>query len=345
MSQKQDVTLIIGPAWVGDMVMAHSLFQCLAQTGETLDVLAPNWCLALLSRMPEVRRAIAMTVGHGQLGLGKRWQLAQRLKAERYTRSIVLPTSLKSALIPWFAGIPQRIGWLGEQRYGLLTDHRNLNQSAYPMMVQRFMEFAHTKDEHWNINDYPLPKLTSSDQQKDAVCDAHGLNRSGAPILALCPGAAWGRSKQWPNHQHSALARSFLEKGWQVWLLGGPNDAAEIQTIFDTAGPHDRLIKLGSDVPLIDKVDLLAMADVAVTNDSGLMHVAAAVNCKVVGLYGATSPHHTPPLCEHHHIFNLELPCQPCFKPQCQFGHLNCLNQITPMAVEEAILALHGVKA
>lgn len=337
----QGRTLIVGPSWVGDMIMAHSLYQRLAAQGQQIDVLAPGWCLALLSRMPEVNTAIPMPVKHGELKLGTRWSLARALKQENYDQSIVLPCSLKSALVPAFAGIPNRIGWLGEQRYGLLTDHRKLDKKAYPMMVHRYVEFAHPAGADRDKNDYPFPKLTSTPEQQVAVRERHQIKHDGKqPILALCPGAAWGTSKQWPAKHHAQLAKSFLKQGWQVWLLGGPNDEEEIQDIIDQAGEHADLYRLAGEVPLIDKVDLLAQSTVAVANDSGLLHMAAAVDTRVIALYGATSPFHTPPLCKRHHVFNLERPCQPCFKPHCQFGHLNCLNDIKPAAVEKAILAL-----
>ena len=326
--------LVIGPSWVGDMVMAQSLFQRLKseQPDLHLAVLAPAWSEALLSRMPEVDESIIMPVGHGALQLRTRWKLARSLAEKRFDLAIVLPGSLKSALIPFFAGIPCRRGFVGEQRYGLLNDIRKLDKQELPLNVQRFLVLG---SEHHDLPaQIPEPKL-AVDSNGQAAARAKFSLAGDSKYLALCPGAEFGPAKQWPAAHYAEVARSQLDLGWQVVLLGSDADrdvCAEIN-----AACQGRCIDLAGKTSLTEVIDVISLADSVVSNDSGLMHIAAALNRPLVAIYGSSSPDFTPPLSGNCHIVKLELDCQPCFKRHCPLGHLNCLQQLEPRTIQQFI--------
>ncbi len=329
--------LVIAPAWVGDMVMAHALFQTLKQQmpDGTIDVVAPPTTLSLIELMPEVRQGFVLDVGHGQLNLKSRRQLGHDLRANAYTRCLVLPNSLKSALLPWFAKIPQRTGWLGEQRYGLLNDWRCLEHGRYPTMVARFCALAHQPGASLPT-DLPPPRFEVTRDRALALCAEHAPNASdGRPIVVLCPGAAYGPAKRWPAASFAALAMLLHDAGAQVWLLGGPSECAITAAIQQQA--KDVCVDWAGKTSLLDVASLLAMADAVVTNDSGLMHMACAISdLPVVALYGSSSPQFTPPLSKHATIMQQHLPCQPCFKRLCPLKddlHMACLSMIKPEGV------------
>jgi len=327
--------LVVGPSWVGDMVMAQSLFITLKrqQPDAAIDVLAPEWSLPILERMPEVADGLAMPVGHGQLGLGKRWQLGKSLRARNYTQAIVLPNSYKSALVPWVANIPQRTGFRGEWRYGLLNDIRTLDREQLPMTVQRYVALG--LPAHQSVAmDLPRPRLQRSPERLAELIRTLGLDTS-RPAAALMPGAEFGPAKQWPATHFAALAQARLEQGEQVWLLGSAKDRPVGDAIAGIAGEGVR--NLCGQTQLADAVDLIGAARVAVTNDSGLMHVAAALDTPVVAIFGSSSPRHTPPLAERASIQYLALSCSPCFKRVCPLGHTRCLHAIAPEQVMRAI--------
>lgn len=321
--------LLIGPAWVGDMVMTHALLQVIKtkQPQARITVLAPDWSLPILSRMPEVDTAIAAPFRHGELNLRGRWQLARRLGS--HDRAIVIPNSLKSALIPWFAGIPRRVGWRGELRYGLLTDCRPLDPTAYPRMVQRLVALALPADAP-PPQDTPRPRLQADPADIQTTLRTLGLTR-GARVLALCPGAEYGAAKQWPAAQAAAFVTAARTDGWQVWLIGSPNDSAIATDIHQRVPESLRggCIDLTGRTRLEQAIDLLAAVDVVVSNDSGLMHIAAALDRPVVALYGSTSPDFTPPLTDRVKLLSIELDCRPCFQRECPLGHLRCLTELS----------------
>ena len=327
--------LIVGPSWVGDMVMAQSLFISLRQRfpESPIDVLAPAWSQPLLQRMPEVDASIAMPVGHGRLDLGTRWRLGQALAKKQYQAAYVLPNSFKSALIPLFAGIPQRVGWRGEMRFGVLNDIRLLDKARYPLMVQRFVALAYP--DHAPLPEtLPRPRL-----QVDAAGVAALLENKGLvldrPVLALCPGAEFGPAKRWPQRHFASLAEAMIERGWQVWLFGSDNDRAVAQQIIESlAEPgHAHSRNLAGQTALSEAIDLLSCATTVVSNDSGLMHIAAALGRPLVALYGSTSPAFTPPLAEQVETLAIKVDCGPCFQRHCPRGDLKCLTELTPAMV------------
>lgn len=331
--------LVVGPSWVGDMVMAQSLFMTLRreQPDATLDVLAPAWSLPILERMPEVTNGIAMPVGHGQLGLRARWQLGRQLATHGYAQAIVLPGSLKSALVPWFAGIAKRTGFRGEMRYGLINDMRALDRGRLPMTVQRFVALG-LPSQSGQPPDVPPPRLAPSAPNARALQERLGLS-SDRPAVAFMPGAEYGPAKQWPAGHFAQLAQLLIAAGEQVWLLGSAKDQALgeaiVQAVTGPARAH--LHNLCGQTRLGDAVDLLSLCRAAVSNDSGLMHVAAALGVPLVGLYGSSDPQHTPPLTAQARVMYLGLPCSPCFKRECPLGHTRCLHDIHPPQVLQAL--------
>ena len=334
--------LVVGPAWVGDMVMAQTLFRILAGQYPqlTLDVLAPAWAAPVLERMAEVHRAIDMPVGHGSLQLGVRYRLGSDLAGEGYDQAYVLPNSLKSALVPAFAEIPRRIGWRGEMRYGLLNDRRVLDKSRYPLMIERFAALAFAPGAALP-EPLPWPRLQVDSENQQRLTSALGLD-PGMPLMTLCPGARYGSSKQWPADYYAALAQHYIGAGWQVLVLGSDNDKAFAGRILGglTDATRPACIDACGNTGLVDAVDLLALSQVVVTNDSGLMHIAAAVGSKIVAIYGSSTPAFTPPLADTVAIAALELDCRPCFERECPLGHLDCLRRQSPEAIIGQVEAL-----
>lgn len=335
-----DKILVVGPSWVGDMVMAQSLFTALKKLHPEcrIDVLAPAWTFSLLQRMPEVTRAIAMPLTHGQFGLFARIGLGRRLRAEAYTRAIILPGSWKSALIPFFAEIPVRTGYIGEYRWGLLNDARTLDKKILTMTVQRFVALGLPKNNR-RPPEYPIPSILISRERQAAVTEKFGLN-IGVKILALCPGAEYGPAKRWPPNSFAELALKKMADGWQVWLFGSEKDKDVAEQINRIT--NGLCVDFTGRTTLAEVVDLMSLATAVVSNDSGLMHLAAALDKKLVAIYGSSDPGFTPPLNAKASVITLNLECSPCFKRDCPLypvGHkdyVRCLTGIDP----ERILAL-----
>ena len=328
--------LIIAPAWVGDMVMAQSLFKVLKaqQPDRAIDVLAPGWTLPLLERMPEVRAAIDMPLGHGELRLGLRRRLGIGLRAKGYAQAIILPNSLKSALVPFWARIPVRTGYVGESRHWLLNDSRKLDRQRLPMMVQRFVALG-LPDGAEQPEPAPWPALVSSAADTRRALQALNVHHDGTPVLALCPGAEFGPAKQWPEESYAKIARIWQEKGWRVWLFGSAGDLGVCENINSLSGNDCE--NFAGRTRLGEAVDLLALASFVLSNDSGLMHVAAALQRPMVAIYGSSDPKFTPPLSETAQIERLDLDCSPCFKRECPLGHLHCLKRLSPERINTAM--------
>ena len=335
--------LIIGPSWVGDMVMAQTLFSCLHQRhpGCAIDVLAPEWSRPILERMPEVRAALSFPLGHGALELATRRRIGKSL-AGQYDQAILLPNSLKSALVPFFAGIPVRTGWKGEMRYGLLNDIRTLDKARYPLMIERFMALAFEPGAELP-QPYPHPQLQIDPASRAAALARFSLELD-RPVLALCPGAEFGEAKRWPAEHYARVAEQKIRDGWQVWLFGSKSDhpvGEEIRAAL-IPGLREEVCNLAGETSLAEAIDLLSCSDAVVSNDSGLMHVAAALARPLVSVYGSTSPGFTPPLAEQVEVVRLGLDCSPCFERTCRFGHYNCLRDLAPALVLEALQRLVG---
>lgn len=329
--------LVVGPSWVGDMVMAHSLFMALRQQNSDvlIDVLAPGWSLPLIARMPEVRRGIEMPVGHGEFGFGKLRRLGHQLRSERYDRAIVLPRKLKAALTPWFARIPQRTGFRGETRFGLINDMRALDETLLTQTVQRFVALG-MESAPMSVPPIPQPRLRVDADNRNRILAALNLD-TRMPVIAFMPGAEYGPAKQWPASSYAQLASQLHKRGFQVWVLGSAKEGPLGDAIAQESG--GAALSLCGRTALVDTVDLLSACQAAVTNDSGLMHVAAAVGIPFVAIYGSSTPDYTPPLSERAEILYLRLECSPCFERQCPLGHTNCLRQIGVERVLELLPA------
>ena len=328
--------LIVAPSWIGDAIMAQPMFARLHARfpGLQLDALAPRWVAPVLQRMGEISEVLDSPFGHGQLSLKPRWRLARELAARNYDAVYVLPNSLKSALVPFMAGIPRRIGFTGESRYGLINVRHNLDKAALPLMVERFAQLAEAPGAALpKPISYPKIRSTAADQEKTLA--ELGLERP-ARLVAFCPGAEYGPAKRWPSTHFAALAKKLAERGCAIWLFGSPKDHAVAEEILQRAPGLCR--NLCGATSLGQAVDLLAMAELVVCNDSGLMHVAAALDRPLVTLYGSSSPGFTPPLSDQADILSLNLDCSPCFKRKCPLGHLDCLNKLMPERVLAAAL-------
>lgn len=329
--------LVLGPAWVGDMVLAQSLFKTLKSTRPdcTIDVAAPAWTLPLLERMPEVSEKIALPFKHGELAFWQRIAFGRRLKNKGYTQAIILTNSLKSALLPWAAGIPVRTSFLGEMRYGLINDIRPLDKSRLKMTVERFVSLGLAPDAALP-NPIPLSSLIANQANATHTLNKLGIPMPSVPILGLCPGAEYGEAKRWPAEHYAEVARSAIAKGWHVWLFGSDKDVPITNAIQQSA--HHQCIDLGGKTKLGEAIDLMSLCNAVISNDSGLMHVAAALNKPLIAIFGSSDPYHTPPMHPHAVIEYLKLECSPCFKRVCPLGHLNCLKQILPNQIVQHLV-------
>jgi heptosyltransferase-2 len=289
--------------------------------------------------MPEVRTSFDLPLKHGEFGFFARKKIGSSLRG-KYQQAILLPNSWKSALVPFFADIPQRTGWRGEMRYGLLNDIRTLDKEQYPLMIERFAALALPVRSPLPEN-LPYPLLHIESRARESALHRHGLQLD-RPVLALCPGAEFGPAKRWPERHYAAVAAERIEGGEQVWIFGSEKDAP-VADMIRNALPElqrARCYNLAGKTKLAEAIDLLSCADAVVSNDSGLMHIAAALNRPLVAVYGSSSPQFTPPLSAAVEIVRLGLDCSPCFKRECPLGHLNCLNQLPPVHVLEALSRL-----
>jgi heptosyltransferase-2 len=313
------------------MVMSQPLITYLAQQDASgkVDIFAPSWTAGLCERLPGSGTVIASPFAHGDLKLWDRRQQGKHLSEREYQRAFILPNSFKSALIPWFAGIPKRIGYLGEWRYGLLNAALPLNKKARPRLVDRYFDLAQS-----GLPSAPNPVIQAHSDTLPALYEHFGLSAQ-APSLILCPGAEYGPAKRWPSHHFASVASYYLKKGWSVWILGSKKDHAVAAQICALRDKNIR--NLCGQTNLAQAIDLMASATAVVTNDSGLMHVAAALGKPMVALFGSSSAAFTPPLSDQAIIASLHLECSPCFKRECPLGHLDCLEKLLPAQVIERL--------
>lgn len=318
-------TLVIGPSWVGDMVMAQCLFAALKDMDpeRPIDVVAPAWASPLLGRMPQVRSRIDAPFRRGKFGMADRWRLGRALRG-RYEQAYVMPGSWKSALVPFFARVPRRAGYLREMRYGLLNEIVPLSDKVKRKTAKAFFGLARGGKFH-------APRLTVDAANRADLLERHGLQAGG--FAALVPGAEFGPAKRWPSESYAGLAKALIARGLRVVLLGSANDSGVVREIAALA---PGAIDLAGKTRLEDAIDLMSAARLAVTNDSGLMHIAAAVGTAVVAIYGSTSPDDTPPLAERRELVWLQLDCSPCHAKVCPLSHLNCLKKL---GVEDVLAA------
>lgn len=330
--------LVIGPSWVGDCMLMQPMLMRLKQRHPDclIDVFAPPWTTVLLRAMPEVHEVIVNPFPHGALQLGARRRFGKQLRDAGYDQAIVLPNSLKSALVPFFAGIPLRTGFVGELRYGLLNDARKLDKSVLPLMVERF---AYLAEAPGDAIPRPLtnPKLTIADADREATLAKLGLTQE-LPVAVFCPGAEYGPAKRWPVAYYAETAQRLTERGFAVWLIGSAKDKEVAENIVALGNPSAR--NLCGSTDLKDAIALLSVAKLVISNDSGLMHLAAAQDRPMLAIFGSSSPQFTPPLSGAAEVVKLDISCSPCFKRECPLGHFNCMNRLTPELVWQKLLPL-----
>ena len=343
-----DKYLIIGPSWLGDMVMAQSLFMLLRKKHPkaVIHVTALPFCVPLVKRMPEVDKVIPIPFGHGQLRVLARRRFGRALAAEHYTEALILPHSFKSALIPFFAGIPVRRGWLGESRHFVLNQIWK-NKKPFPLMVDQYRALA------WDPKDEDAPRSSDGIEQKllpalstdlENAKDVYARLGGGSTenILALCPGASYGPAKKWPPESFAAVASWWIGRGGRAVIMGAGKERDDAAAIMAALSPEVKTgcLDLTGKTAITDSVDLMGLAEAVLTNDSGLMHVAAATGRPVVAVFGSSTPGYTPPLTAKAEILQTDIKCRPCFRRTCKYGHYKCLKDITPEMAEDALLKL-----
>ena len=309
--------------------------------GSTIDVLGPDWALPIFRRMPEVSETLESPFAHGELALNKRLQLGRQIRERHYDRAYVLPNSFKSALVPWFARIPERIGFVGEARHLLLSDARKLDARALPLMVQRFAHLAGPRDAVAE-SALPDPRLQVGSAERDSLMALLDLTRPSR-LICFCPGAEYGPAKRWPPQYFGELAKALAAEGGTIWIVGSTKERDIGEAIEEKSSGV--AVNLCGRTTLDQAVVLLSGANMVVSNDSGLMHVTAALDRPMVALYGSSSPAFTPPLSGRAHILKLDVPCSPCFERVCPLGHFDCMMKLTPGRVLTEIHSLaeiHG---
>lgn len=339
--------LVVAPNWIGDALMAQPLLARLLQKRPDLviDVLAPAWVAPLAQRMPEVSEVIDSPFQHGELALRKRWRLGRSLASRGYAQAVVLPNTLKSALVPFFADIPLRAGYVGESRYGLLNILHKLDRANPPPMIERYLALADAPAA--GVLEIPRTRLTVSgvNLARTLVSLSLAPPSDARPVAVLCPGAEYGPAKRWPAEHFATLAKLLAARGFAIWLIGSSADAPIGEAIL--AAQPGCAINLCGKTDLGSAIDLIAVAHLVVSNDSGLMHIAAALGRPLVALFGSSSPAHTPPRTDPAHparIQYLALECSPCFARECPLGHFRCMRDLAPQVVFGEALAATGLE-
>jgi heptosyltransferase II len=335
--------LIVAPQWIGDAVMAQPLLARLAAQGDQITVAALPWVAPVFKAMPEVFAVQEWPFAHGRLDWSKRRHIAASLRG-RFDVAYVLPNSIKSALIPWMAGIPKRVGYFGEGRWVLLNS-RLSNPAGRPPMVAFYERLGGGIElEHADVPTH-IPRLQMPPEVIEAACLAFGVQPGAYWVFA--PGAEYGPAKCWPAEHYAALARELAQNhpARPVLLLGSGKEADLCSGIAMGAGAHHGAgicHVLAGKTTLMQALALVAGAAGMVSNDSGLMHVAAAFGIAQVAMFGSTSPEHTPPLNPRAQVLwlkkELELDCAPCFERSCRYGHLRCLTEIAPQRALNALI-------
>jgi len=325
--------LIVPYMWIGDFVRCHSVVQLLRQRfpGRPVDLLATTLCAPLTDYMPGVRQRIVADLPRGRIALRQQLALAARLRREGYGTALVMLRTWKSALAPFLAGIPERIGFTGEWRFLLVNDLR-WGERKLPRMIDRCAALALPRGARLPA-EWPAPQLEVPAAEITAWRARHGLGGERRPVVALAPGAV-GPAKRWTSTGYAALARALLADGFAVWVLGGPSEKSLAAEIIGDGNARDLT---GND--LRDAAIALACTSVAVSNDSGLMHVAAAVGTPTVAIFGPTSPWHWAPLnpLAATIVTESKLACQPCHRPVCRLGHHRCMEEISAAEVTAAV--------
>jgi heptosyltransferase II len=339
-------TLVISPNWIGDAVMAQPLLRLLRdrQPARPIDVLAPGWVAPVWRAMREVDTVLEAPFRHGALQLRERREYAKMLRERGYTDAYVLPNTLKFALIPWLAGIPKRVGYKGEMRYGLLNVMHHDNRAAPRPMVSFYAALANEPAPDVPMpSDLPRPSLHVSEERVAEVVSRAGLHMS-QPLVLFAPGAEFGSAKRWPTSHFAELAKTVQREhaNVQIALMGSGKDKEVCDEIVALA-PGVR--NLAGVTKLDEAVALIARADAMVSNDSGLLHIASALNRPIIAIYGPTDPLHAPPFSDVAKSIYLALECAPCKQRECPLGHHRCMRDILAEMVWEPLKPMLKAKA
>ena len=333
--------LIIAPNWIGDAVMTQPLLASLKEQypEANIDVLASTWVAPIYRACSEVHEVIEAKFEHKKLQWGLRKQLATKLATKKYQACFVLPNSLKSALIPWLANIPFRVGYRGELRFGLINlSLDNPSKVNRPPMVDHYLALSQLLNEGQVASTLSnlVPRLNVSSTANQSV-QTKLLNAKVDPanVYVMCPGAEYGPTKRWPTSHFAQLAQQLIASNphSQIILLGSKGDNALAQEIQFQAKQDSHIYNWCGDTSLDEAIALIGMSKAVISNDSGLMHIAAALKTPQVAIFGSSDPAHTPPLSDKAKVIWLNLPCSPCHKRECPLGHLKCLNDILPEQV------------
>ncbi len=341
--------LIIAPNWIGDAVMSQPLLANLKASYQQsqIDVLASPWVAPIYRACAEVHQVIEARLEHKQLQWGLRKQLAKQLELNQYDACFVLPNSLKSALIPWRANIPLRIGYRGEMRFGLINCALDKpSKTNRPPMANHYLALSNViqSSQEIDINQSADPKLNISPAATKSVSaklQIAGINEKS--IYVFCPGAEFGATKRWPTNHFATLAQQLIthESDAHVILLGSKSDHTFGKEIISQVTNTSQIQNWCGETSLDEAIALIGMSKALVSNDSGLMHIGAALKVPQVAIFGSSDPRHTPPLSDKAKVIWLNLPCSPCHKRECPLGHLKCLKDILPTTVLSAVQSLH----
>jgi heptosyltransferase-2 len=260
-----------------------------------------------------------------------RWRVGRQLRSVNYDQAIILPRSFKAALVPWFAGIPIRTGYRGENRYAVINDMRPLDKSVLTQTVQRYTALGLAKGATLPPP-IRFPHLRVDQQKQQQLIRQLGL-QTDKPVIAMMPGAEYGPAKQWPVDHFQQLASQLTQQGNRVWLFGSGKE----QSLGDDIAVNTDIVNLCGRTQLEDVIDLMACCETAVTNDSGLMHIAAATGVRVIVIYGSSTPDYTPPLTDKAEIVYHRLECSPCFARTCRYKHYDCLQGVGVNEIMEKI--------
>ena len=332
--------LIIAPNWIGDAVMTQPLLAALKSQypASTIDVLASTWVAPIYRACSEVNHVIEANFQHKQLQWGLRKQLANDLRLRGYQACFILPNSLKSALIPWIANIPFRIGYRGELRFGLINIAlNNPSKINRPPMVEHYLALSQLLSDEETLAAKTLtPKLNVSSSAKQSIDKKlSDANIDSKSVFIFCPGAEYGPTKRWPASHFAELANHLAQQlpNANIILLGSKSDHELAKAILQQSQDSVKIHNWCGNTSLDEAIALIGMAKAVVSNDSGLMHIAAALKTPQIAIFGSSDPAHTPPLSENAKVIWLNLPCSPCHKKECPLGHLKCLNDILPQQV------------
>jgi heptosyltransferase-2 len=314
--------LIVPYMWIGDFVRGHTVVRVLKQRwpNRPIDLLVTSQCAPLVDYMPGVRSRIVWDLPRGQLAVARQWKLAAQLRARNYGTALVLPRTWKSAIAPALAHIPERVGFVGEARFGLINQWR-WGEKALPRFIDKNAALA-LPDGAPLPPEWPVPQLRVPTEEASRWRQANGLGSS--PAVALGPGSV-GASKRWSYYPQAA--RLLAEQGLDIWVVGGPGEKALAAEIVAIGGPRVRDLT-GTD--LRNGILAMAAADLAISNDSGLMHIAAAIGTPTMGIFGPTSPYHWAPLNGLAATIQTKtvVPCQPCHRPICTMNDHRCMRDI-----------------